>query len=283
MGKIAVIILNYKTPDLTLKCVKSIKESTYKDYLLIVVDNNSNDGLVNELEDVKDITLIKSKENIGYSGGNNKGIKSALKAGADYIFILNPDTTIAKQAMSNLISFTKKWQADIVGPKIFFSRSKKIWYAGGIFELDNVLGKHRGVDEIDNGQYDQPGETDVVTGAAMFIKADVFKKIGFLDEKYFLYYEDSDFCFRAKKAGFKIMFDPGTIVYHENAKSIGLGSPLQDYYITKSRLLFASKFCTLRTKFALFREILHNISNSARRKALFDFMLGKFGRVDSFT
>ena len=212
MKKVFVIILNFKVKELALRCIESVKKSTYKNTEIILVDNDSDDGIE---EDVKkfDIDFIQTGKNMGYSGGNNAGIKKALKSGADYIFILNPDTTIESDCIENIINGIEDNKADIAGPKIYFDGSKKIWYAGGIFDKENVIGSHRGVDEMDRGKYDIPEETDFVTGAAMMVKRELFDKIGLLDERYFLYYEDADFCERAKIAGFKL----GRIInYSEN-------------------------------------------------------------------
>lgn len=280
MKKVSVIILNYRVADLTVKCIQSLQKSTYKNIEIIVVDNNSEDDLEGRLKDFQDILFIPSKENLGYSGGNNIGIKKALVNGADYIFILNSDATVESGTIASLVEAAEKGVGDLLGPKILFPESRVIWYAGGIFDKDNVLGKHRGVDDVDEGQYDIAEETDYITGAALFVKNGVFEKVGLFDEKYFLYYEDSDFCFRARQAGYKVMYIPQALVYHANAKSTGLGSPLQDYYITRNRMLFASKFLPFRTRFALFREGLRNIGNTTRRKALIDFLTGKFGKGD---
>lgn len=278
MKKVVVVILNYKVADLVVRCVKSIQKSDYKNISTIVVDNNSEDGLEEKIKEFKDTEFIQTGKNLGYSGGNNVGIKKALNGGADYIFILNPDTTITKDTIDILLTRSEQYGADIVGPKIYFEASKKIWFAGGIFDESNVLGSHKGVDELDKGQCDTDEEVDFISGAALFVKSSVFKRIGYFDEDYFLYYEDSDFCFRAKKAGFKVMYIYKAIVYHGNAKSTGLGSPLQDYYITRNRLLFAAKFLSVRTRFALLREAVRNYKIKARRKALFDYLLGNFGK-----
>lgn len=280
MKTVAVVILNFKAKENTLKCVDSVKKSDYKNLEVIVVDNNSGDGLDEEIKRIKGIHFIHNEENLGYTGGNNVGIKKALECGAEYIFILNMDTVIHSQAISNLIKGIEESGAGIAGPKILFFDQRTIWYAGGTLDLANVLGGHRGVDEVDRGQYDIPEETQNVTGGAMIVKKEVFEKIGFFDDKYFLYYEDSDFCFRAKKAGFKLMYIPSAVVYHENAKATGLGSPRQDYYITRNRMLFASKFLPLRTRFALLREAIRNFTMPARRKALFDFLTGHLGRAN---
>lgn len=278
MIKVSVVILNFKVKKETLACIQSVQKSEHKNIEIIVVDNNSEDGIEEEIKKFNDVLFIQSGENLGYTGGNNLGIKKALDDGADYIFVLNPDTEIKPDTISNLISIAEDENAGIIGPKILFGNRETIWYAGGILDLANVLGGHRGVDEKDEGQYDKIESTDFVTGGAMFVKAEVFKKIGLFDEKYFMYFEDSDFCYRAKKEGIKILYNPKAIVYHENAKSAGLGSPLQDYFITRNRMLFASKFLSFRTRFALLREALRNILNPVRRLALFDFLTGNFGK-----
>lgn len=275
---VAVIVLNYKVKDLTLGCIASVQNSDYKDFKIYVVDNNSEDELETAVKQIKDVKFIQTGVNLGYTGGNNAGIKQALKHGAEFIFILNPDTTIHPKCISECLKLMVGLNTGIVGPKIYFNDRKTLWYAGGILDKLNVIGNHRGVDQLDQGQYDTEEETDYASGAAMFVKRKIFEKIGLFDERYFLYYEDSDFCFRAKKAEFKIMYVPKAVVYHQNAASTGLGSLVQDYYITRNRMLFASKFLPLRAQLALYREALRSISVPSRRKALFDFLKGRFGK-----
>lgn len=278
MEKVAVIILNYKVPRNTIKCLKSVKKSTYPEVEIIVVNNSPGDSLSEDMKKFPKVFYLENQENLGYSDGNNKGIIYALSQNFDFIFVLNPDMEVEPECITNLIKIMKDSTIGIVGPKILFADKKTIWYAGGIFDLDNVLGSHRGVDEKDHGQYETTEETGCVSGGAMFIRSTVFKKIGFFDGKYFLYYEDSDFCFRAKKAGFKLIYAPRAVAFHENAKSTGLGSPLQDYFITRNRMIFASKFLSLRTRFALFREALKNILNPVRRLALYDYLVDNLGK-----
>jgi len=136
-----------------------------------------------------------------------------------------------------------------------------------------------GVDEVDRGQFAKRKLITFATGACMLVKRSVFEKIGYFDEKYFLYLEDMDFCVRAKNAGFKIIFEPEAVLWHKNASSSGgSGSALQDYFITRNRLLFAFKFASIRTKFALFRQILGQIRSPIKRKALADFLTFNFGK-----
>ena len=168
--KVSVIILNFKVKKLILKCIESVKKSVYRNIEIIVVDNNSNDGLEEDLQTREDLLFIQNKENLGFTGGNNIGIKIALLRGADFIFVLNPDTEIDKYCIGNLVQAAKDFNFSLAGPKIYFKNSKKIWYAGGIFDKGYVMGSHRGVDEIDKGEFDKPMDTDFVTGAAFFSK-----------------------------------------------------------------------------------------------------------------
>lgn len=278
MFQISVVVLNFKVKKLTLRCVKSVQASTYENLKIYVVDNNSGDRIGADLAQYKDIVFIQNNKNLGYAAGNNVGIKRALEEGADYIFILNPDTEVEKSCIKILAGKIEKYDAGIVNPKIYFGDKKTLWFAGKKFDVANVMGVHIGVDEKDEGQYDEDKQLDDITGAALLIKREVFEKIGLFDERYFLYYEDSDFAFRAKYEGFKMMYIYSALVYHENAQSTGLGSPVQNYFITRNRMLFALKFLSLRVRFALLREALRNIGDPVKRLALWDFFTGNFGK-----
>lgn len=278
MNKVAVIILNFKVKDETIKCVESVLKSSYKNIDIIVVDNDSEDGSAQVINNFPQVDFIQTGKNLGYTGGNNIGINRALAKAADYIFILNPDATIQKDTIENLVKVAQNSEAGIFGPRILFGDRKTIWYAGGIIDLNNVLGIHRGLDEKDKKQYETIEETGFVSGAAMFVKTGVFKQIGLFDERYFLYLEDMELCFRARKAGIRIMYVPKAVVYHENAKSTGLGSPLQDYYITRNRLLFAFKYLSWQKRLVLLKHIFLTMNFSTRRQALVDFLIGRLGK-----
>lgn len=277
MVNVAVVILNYNLKKQTLACIESVKRAKYPALKIIVVDNNSKESIEEDIKKLG-VDFIQSGKNLGYSGGNNLGIQKALDLGVEYILVLNPDTTVNSDCIRNLVGMAEKNKSQVVGPKIYFAGSNTIWFAGGKFDKLNVIGKHIGVDEEDKGQFNNIQEVDFITGAAILVKSEVFRQIGLFDEKYFLYYEDADFCFRAKNAGFKVLYAPSSVVYHQNAQTTGLGSSLQDYYITRNRMLFASKFLPLRTRFALFREGLKNLGNPIRRKAFLDFLVSNFGK-----
>jgi hypothetical protein len=137
------------------------------------------------------------------------------------------------------------------------------------------------VDEVDHQQYEKVEETEIATGCCMLIRKEVFRKVGLFEDKYFLYYEDSDLCMRVKRKGFKILYVPSSIIWHKNAGSAGgSGSQLQDYYITRNRLLFGSKFAPIRSKIALFKESLRLLFSGRRwqKQGVVDFYLGRLGK-----
>jgi len=296
--KIAIVVLNYNTKGEILDCLESLSKLQKDDneIEIIIVDNASTDDSVSAIrKNFKDLTIVENQQNLGFSGGNNVGVKKTLKDKAEWFLILNPDTTVDDRLILELVKVANSDSlVGIIGPKIYFAKGlefhknrykegelgKVIWYAGGKIDWNNVLASHRGVDEVDKGHYQEIVETDFVSGAAMFVKSQVFEKIGFFDERYFLYLEDLEFCQRAKKAGFKVVFAPKAIVWHKNASSTKVGSPLQDYFITRNRLIFGLKYANLRAKFALFRESINFLfgSNKIKKRAVLDFYFGRWGR-----
>lgn len=277
--KVGIVILNYKVKSEALKCLRSVFESTYKNLEVVVVDNNSGDGLEEELRKFKGVGFIQTGENLGYTGGNKAGMKKLLDWGCKYIFVLNPDTQVSKDCIEKLVEMMEEdSEIGACGPKVLFEGSKTIWFAGGKMDTDNVLGSHIGVDEEDRGQYNESKEVDYITGATLFLRASVLNRVGLFDDRFFLYYEDSDLCYRIKKVGYKIMYVGQALVFHGNAKSTGVGSPLQDYFITRNRMLFAKKHLSFRAQFALFREALRNRRSKVRWMAFQDFLKGNYGK-----
>ena len=297
MIKIGIIILHYKGKNLTINCLTSLeglKDSNIS-LIKILVDNNSPEPIEGLEKKFKDIVILKNSQNLGFAEGNNVGIRYALKNGARWVLILNNDTTVAPDLLIQLIKQSSLInQSGILGPKIYFApgfeyhknrykpaqRGKVFWYAGGIIDWRNVYCSHRGVDEVDEGQYDRVEETDFVSGCAMLVKKEVFEKIGLFDPRYFLYLEDVDFCQRAKKAGFKIIYVPDGKVWHYNASSSQVGGALHDYFITRNRLLFGMKYAPARTKIALLKESFKLLFKGRpwQKIGVRDFYLKKFGK-----
>ena len=311
MSKIStvyVIVLNWNRAKDTIGCLKSVQELRIKDYELwvTIIDNASTDDSVEKIR--KHIIpalpagrhnskykILVNNENLGFAGGNNVGIKYALENGADYVCVLNNDTIVHPNLIIRIIdTFKKDHLVGMASPKIYFApgfefhikRYKKedlgrvIWYAGGEIDWNNVYGKTRGVDEVDRGQYNKREETDFATGTCIVFSRSLLEKVGMFDEKYFMYYEDTDLSVRAKRAGFKILFVPEATIWHKVAQSSGIGSDLNDYFISRNRLLFGYRFASMRTKVALIRESIQLLFKGRRwqRIGVRDFYLGRFGK-----
>jgi GT2 family glycosyltransferase len=290
----SIIIVNWNGKKDTENCLASLEkiEKHQVDLRVIVVDNgSSDDSVVSIKKKFPQITVLPTGENLGFTGGNNVGITHALSHGADFVWLLNNDTFVDTHVLDVLKAFRDS-NVGICGSKIYFAgghefhsdrykeseRGKVFWYAGGLVDWDNMYASHRGVDEVDNGQYDKEIETPFVTGCSMMIRRRVFDRIGMLDDRYYLYLEDLDFCLRAKKAEFLLRYVPWSIIWHVNAGSSSRpGNELQQYYQTRNRLLLGFTYAPVRTKFALFREALR-FSSPVKRKAVRDWMLGRFGK-----
>ncbi|MDD4938297.1 MAG: glycosyltransferase family 2 protein [Candidatus Shapirobacteria bacterium] len=301
MISIALIVLNWKQPKLTLDTIDSIlkiKTDSFK-YKIFLVDNASPDNSIDifqkKYSQNKQIEIIQTGANLGYVG-NNIGIKKALKEKFDYILLINNDVLVDPFFLQELVSETKNGY-DLLGPKIYFAPhfeyhkdryskeeiGKVIWSAGGQMDWDNVYGSNIGVDEVDRGQRDQiTTNLDFLTGCCLLVNSKVFKKIGLLDEKFFMYLEDVDFCQRAKQFGFKLAYIPKSKIWHVNSGSSKSGGDLHDYFITRNRLLFGFKYAKLKTKFALLREsfrfLLNPSTSSWKKKAVIDFYFKKLGK-----
>lgn len=287
MKKIFIIIVNYHGEKDTQELLESLDNIQRNDYeLKIIIVDNSPDGHKSDFcsDRAMPCHYKKNINNVGFAKANNQGIKYALENGADYVCLLNNDTTVSSDFLTELIKIAESDKhVGIISPKIYFfagrefhkerykpeEMGKVIWYAGGILDWDNIYGSHRGVDEIDKGQYDTTQETDFATGCCFFIKKEVVEKIGLLDEKYFAYLEDVDYCVRAKKAGYKIYYQPQAVIWHKNASSSGgPGSKLHFFLQERNRLIFGLKYATPNVRLHLLLKLLHFLFSNNYKIAL---------------
>lgn len=296
MTDTAVIILHYQNVQDTLACLKSIFNSENKEnkFIVLVINNSEDDRLKNSLEKISDkVIIIQNNVNAGFARGNNIGIRKAITLGCNNFILLNNDTLVRTDTVKKLVEYARdSLNAGIFSPKIYFApgyeyhknrykiqeRGKVIWYAGGIIDWKNIYPSHVGVDQVDKGQFDTITDTDFATGCCMLIKKDIINKVGYFDEKYFLYFEDVDFSQRVKKYGFRVMYNPLTSIWHKNAASSGKpGSSLHNYYQTRNRLYFGFKYAGVQIKALLIKESLKMLVQSGRRNAVLDFYTGKMG------
>lgn len=228
--KVFIVILNYNGKDVLKNALESVYKLNYPNYQVVVVDNDSTDGSFEEARVAYGkFSFIKNSHNVGFAAGNNVAIKWALEKMADYIFLLNNDALMEKDCLLKLVNEAEKnAEAGILSPIIYKGDSSQIWFAGGKINWLKMRAEH-----VNNIK-----ESDYITGCAMLIKKEIFKKIGLLDENFFLYYEDVDFSFRAKQNGFKLKIIPEAKVFHFEKSSESLN---KIYYLVLSAILFFRK------------------------------------------
>ena len=273
--KVAVIILTWNQKAMTHEQMEDVAKLDTKglEVECVLTDNGSTDGTKESfkgfsLPNMK-FSYIDTGANLGFAGGNNIGMKDVVRRGFDYIILMNNDLILEKDLLVKLVSEAEKdKKIGILSPKMYFAKGyefhkdrykkeelgKVIWYAGGIIDRDNIYTAHRGVDEVDTGQYDKKEETDVANGACVLIRREVVKDIGYMREKYFLYWEDAEYCERARRVGWKVVYTPATHLWHKVSQASGIGSNLNDYFLTRNRLDFGMRYAKFRTKLALIKE-----------------------------
>lgn len=228
--KVFIIVLNYNGKAVLKNTLESVYKLNYPNYQVVVVDNDSTDESFEEARvSFGKFNFIKNNQNIGFAAGNNVAIKWALEKMADYIFLLNNDAIVEKNTLTSLIDEAQKNDKfGILSPVIYKGDSEQIWFSGGRINWLKMRAEH--IDNIEETQY--------ITGCAMLIKKDVFKKIGLFDESFFLYYEDADFSFRAAKQGFKLKIVSDAKVFHFEKSSESLNKL---YYLVRSGIIFFRK------------------------------------------
>lgn len=217
-SSLAIILLNWNGYEFTRACLESLQLLDYPDFEIIVVDNGSTDGSVGKLETLfKGIIFLTSSENLGFTGGNNLGIRYALKHGFQNVLLLNNDTIVEKNFVKPLIRHLQATPScAAVQPLIYYLHDQQgIWNAGGRYK--KWLGKSETSYVIRDPE--NPYPTDWITGCAFMIKSSVIKKVGLLDTAYFAYYEDVDWSLRIKAAGMELAVVPQSVIYHEAGAS----------------------------------------------------------------
>lgn len=234
--KVFIVVLNYNGQDCLKRCLSSVFKTDYENFEVIVVDNGSVDGsLEMARQHFSRAIFIKNEVNLGFASGVNVGIRFALERMADYVVLLNYDTVVDANFLTKLIEAGQtKPKVGILSPLIFTGQNKEVWFAGGKIVWPKMRTKH-----FFSVSQNTPYVTSFISGCAMTIKAEVFEKVGLFDEDYFLYWEDADFSFRARKKGFELLMVPESWVYHfEKSEE---QKPNKIYWLVFSGLLFFQK------------------------------------------
>ncbi|MEA1936618.1 MAG: glycosyltransferase family 2 protein [Patescibacteria group bacterium] len=296
--EVYIIVLNWNGKDDTIECVKSLQKINYDNYKIVVVDNGSEDDSVFAIRrNFPEIKIVENKKNLGFAGGNNIGINYAVENKADYILLINNDTTVDENFLSELVEAGESdKKIGALGSKIYFySEPNRIWFAGGKVNWLKNKGEHLGLDKIDSGQDDKISETDYLTGCCLLVKREVIEKIGVLAEDYFLYYEDTDYSARIKNVGYKIVCVPKSKIYHKISRSTKPGSSNYIYYHVRNGLVMAKRNGSFLSRTAIYpycvflflKQIIKIIFFPQKRNWAYavlrgekDFLLGKMGKAD---
>lgn len=289
---IAIILVNYNGIRDTIDCVRSIKKTNYENYRIILVDNNSNDS-----ESIKnseylhlncDILLLD--ENLGFSGGNNKGIIYAReKYTPDFFMLLNNDTVIQENTLTTLLNLTEKYsRLGIATCQInYYYQPELVWFGDGKFDFNTGIADMPGLGKRE--EYHLKGERELTfaTGCLFFIPSSVIESVGLLDESFFLYSEDAEYSCRIQKCGYKIIYTTETKIYHKISASTGQYSKMQQYYMFRNNCYMIKKFCKypvlgyLKRFYRTIKEIRrgeYQLTNVI--KAWSDYKKGIVGKVD---
>jgi hypothetical protein len=239
---VIVVVLNWNLPGETVACVNSLLDGDYPHQQVLVVDNGSTDDSVSQFRRCfgDQIDIVEIGVNLFYAGGNNVGIRWALEAGADFVLILNNDTIVASDMVSQLVRTAQDCpDVGVVAPMIYFGDDPlRIWALGSQRYCWLPIPRDVGRGEIDHGQYTTPFEVDYVTGCAMMVRRSVFTQVGPFDPNYRMYYEDADLCARVQQAGFALFVEPRAKVWHRVSASAKQQTITSCYQRTRYRIRF---------------------------------------------
>lgn len=248
LPRVSIIIVHPYGFEHTPRCLDSLRTMTYPNAEVIIVDNGSQDGSGEMLrKHYPEVTFIHNEKNDGFAGGNNIGIEYALANGAQYVLLLNNDTIVTPGFLEPLAErLGSNKEIGAVSGKIYYypdavgGKDKIIWYAGARQKW-HMAYNHTCEFEQDNGQCDEAGEVAYASGCLMLLRGDVLKQIGGLSEEYFMYWEESDWCMRAKAIGYSSWYEPRAVIYHNTRSSIkGKETPLYTYMMYRNFPIFAS-------------------------------------------
>jgi GT2 family glycosyltransferase len=235
---VQIIVLNWNGRSFLEACLSALSNLDYPAYSILLIDNDSTDDSIGFVRRrFPHVTILRNEKNLGYAGGNNRAL---INLSADYAVLVNPDIVVAPDWLTQLISPMHAARSiGIAGCKLHYPDGQIIQHAGGAITHPQALPVHQGMYELDTGQYDALRDVDYVTGAAIAISRTAMERIGLLDEGYFMYFEEADYCARARAAGYRVVYIPrATAVHDESAIAVkGSFSYLQRFHKGRWRYL----------------------------------------------
>jgi GT2 family glycosyltransferase len=260
---VVTVILNTNRKEDTLTALQSLSENNYPVQRVIVLDNASKDGSIPAIHHrFPDAQVIELEQNLGYAGNNNVGIQAALDAGADWVLVLNEDTILAPDCITRLVEVgEREVQTGIVGPMVYHHNEPSVIQSAGGEMNATWDAWHIAQNEVDHGEYREPHAVDWISGCAIMVRRTVIEQVGMLDERFFYYWEETEWCLRARRAGWKILHVPQAHLWHKGVQRDYRPGPNVTYYSTRNRLLILSKHhapvqVQLSTWFELLRRLI---------------------------
>ena len=290
-NKFAIILLNWNGLQDTLECLDSLQQLTYPSFEIILVDNGSTD---HSLEVIKEryplLTTVENETNLGFAEGNNRGMAKAMERGADWIVLLNNDTVVAPNFLEALALAAKDHpEAGVLGAKIFYhNEPATLWYAGGGVDRRTWSCYHVGNGHPDfNEKYRTITPTEYACGCALAVSKEALCAVGGISSEYFLIWEEIDWCYRLRQAGFECLFIPGARVWHKLSQSFVEGNrgPMWHYFYMRNRLLFIKRHAKPKERLRFYIQVLlpelFGLPKPQRNASLlgvFDFFRGRLGK-----
>ncbi len=243
MKSLWIIVLNWNGRDDTLALLATLGHCRVPEgwrLHVLVVDNASTDGSAERIAaDFPEAEIMRLGENLRFAGGNNQGLERALAQGADLVMLLNNDTEADPRLLERLVSaLDEDPRAAAAAPLICFaSPRERIWYAGGRCVVSLGLTAHRGLRQLDRGQFRAVEATGYLTGCCLLARREAWERVGFLDPRYHIYAEDADWSLRARAQGYRLLFVPTALLWHKVSASTGAASPGKIYHRLRANLM----------------------------------------------
>jgi GT2 family glycosyltransferase len=237
------VILNSNRREDTLQCLASLASGTYRHHKVMVLDNSSTDGSVDAIHVAfPNVQVVELPTNLGYAGNNNVGIQAAMNQGADWILVLNEDTIVDADCLTRLVEIGESdARIGIVGPMVYHHGEPTVIQSAGGTITGRWEALHLAQNETDRGQFDGPHAVDWISGCAILVRRAVIEQVGMLDSRYFYYWEETEWCLRAARAGWRIVHVPAAKIWHKGVQRDYRPKPTVTYYATRNRLLTLAK------------------------------------------
>lgn len=285
-GKIGIVTVLYGSEKVLPGFLLSLQNQTYRNFVLYVIDNKSPDNSVERFRQLIadcsfEAILVENDKNDGVARGNNIGIEKALENDCEYVLLSNNDVEFNSTTLELILKELILLGADMIAPKIYFYGTDKLWYAGGGFYKKNGHVKHFGYLEKDSIKYNERKEVKYAPTCFMLIRKNVFKEVGLMDEKYFVYWDDTDFVWRATKKEKKLWYTPLVTIQHKESSSTGSQSNFSIYYLHRNFIYFTLKnHPVLHTLFFLCVELVYHFSKKIIKLDFAQWKVASKGYMD---